>query len=776
MKTLSLCLIVTAEDFKKALPAIEQIKPFVNEVCITVTDRTEGYEDGDKLKFSYFKWINDFAAARNYNFSQSSCDWILWLDADDTLANPEKLKGLVQYAEDNRVEGYYFLYKYDFDASGKCINEHWKAQLLKNNGHFKWKGAIHEDPIQERPARWAKAYDCVRIHHSDHKRGKESSERNMRILLKERERDPKEPRTLFYLGRGYIELEEYQKAIDCLTEYLALSGWDDERYEARLLIGSCFMRTKQHEEALGWYNSAILEKEEYPDAYIQKGMAYLKLEKWGQALSNFKTALGMNIPDASTYFNPMLYKRDLFLGIAFAYLQIAELDQALPAVLQAEKADPKYQETLDLKKIIVELKFKHDTSNHYARLAKYLKDKNQEDKILPLLSSAPKELLDDPILLSLKFAYQKQYTWPEKSIAVYCGPTAESWTPDSQNNGGIGGSETAVIELTNRLAEDGWNITVYNQCDAPPEGKRYSKVLYKNYWTFNVDDEFDVLWVWRLPELFDYDLNARLKILDLHDTMSPADFTPERVAKMDKIFVKTNFHRSLYPKIADDKFVIVGNGIDLKRFEGKAEKDPHRFMYSSTPNRGLDTLLKMWPKIKEKIPEATLHVYYGWNTFYKLEKNNPERMMWMKKVQEMMKQDGVVDHGRVGQKELAQDMLKTSFWLYPTDFPEIDCITAKEMQAAGVYPITSGYAALEESQISGMKVRGDTYDPEWQKEYIKEVVSYKDAEINHEHIKTLSKQFSWDNVAQVWKEQLNGESYNKELGRDSASTEGEISN
>jgi hypothetical protein len=36
---------------------------------------------------------------------------------------------------------------------------------------------------------------------------------------------------------------------------------------------------------------------------------------------------------------------------------------------------------------------------------------------------------------------------------------------------------------------------------------------------------------------------------------------------VDKFFVKSKYHRSLYPNVSDDKFVIVGNGIVRGQFQ-----------------------------------------------------------------------------------------------------------------------------------------------------------------------------------------------------------------
>lgn len=756
---LSLAMIVSNNDLERAKNAIDSVKNHVDEVCITIADKDDTGAKIDDCKMSYFKWCDDFSKARDFNFKQCTGDWILWLDADDILAGAENLKKNLELCEENKITGVAFLYKYGFDGNGNCNDEHWKVQMVKNDGSSEWKGAIHEDLMQKVSSNWGKIDDIVRIHQTDGERAEVSYERNLRILLKEHKENPTEPRTLFYLGRTYVASGQEQKAIESLQKYLELSGWDEERYEARLLIGQCFFINNQLDEALSWYNSAILEKEEYPDAYIQKGMVYLKKEAFAKALINYESAIAKKRPDANTYFNPMLYSRDLVNSLALCYMHTGKFEKAVQYANHALKADPKNEKTQEIVKIVKGIKSKVDLAKQYKGIASLLEARGQENKIPALLHSVPSDLLDNPFITGLRNKFNKPKKWKKKSIAIYCGDSPETWNPGSIDTGGIGGSETAVVEIAKRMAKKGWNITVYNNSGAKPEGDDFDGVTYKNYWDFNFKDEFDVLWVWRLPEMFDYPIKARMTVLDLHDVMNPLDFNDERLARIDKIFVKTNYHRGLFPNIPDDKFEVVGNGINLDKFDKEEEKESFRFIYSSTPNRGLDIILKhMWKKIKEALPEAELHTYYGFNTFYELEKNNPERMKWMHEMEELMKMDGVVNHGRVGQSELHKDQLKSSFWLYPTYFPEIHCITACEMQAAGVIPVTSGYAALEETQKVGIKLEGDVYDPEWQEKYIKEVIKLAKDTKRIEELRIKAKaeamQFSWDLVATEWDKKL----------------------
>lgn len=755
---ISLAMIVSNKDAKQAENTIKSVEKYVDEVCITIADKEHKTKDILGYKTSFFKWEDDFSKARTFNFKQCKGNWILWLDSDDILTGGENLKELVILAEEKNVSAFGFLYKYGFDKNGNCIDEHWKTQLLKNDGHFEWKGAIHEDPMQKTAVNWVKTEDCIRVHTTSEERTVESFERNLRILEAQATKEEgKEPRTLFYLGRTYVASNQWQKAIDVLQEYLTLSGWDEERYEANLLIGQCFLNNNQISDAITWYNNAILEKEVYPDAFIYKGMAFLKQEKFKEAISNFETAVIKKRPDANTYYNPMLYSKQLTGAMAVAYMHVGEFDKAVKYATYSYDADSNDENSIEILKLTRHIKDKIETAKLYKKLSDKLEERGQKEKIPTLLSSVPLDLLDNPYIVGLRGKFMKPRKWKEKTMAVFCGDSAEVWTPESVNGSGVGGSETAVIEITKRLAKKGWKITVYNKSNVNPEGEIFDGVTYKNYWDFNFQDEFNVLWVWRLPEVFDYPITAKYSLLDLHDVMNPLDFTDERLSKIDKIFVKTKYHRGLMPDIPDDKFEIIGNGIDVENFDKEVEKEPYRFIYSSTPNRGLDIILdKIWDKIREAIPDAELHVYYGWNTFYEIEKNNPERMAWMEKMKMLMDKPGVINHGRVGQKELHNDMLKSSYWLYPTYFPEIHCITACEMQMAGVIPITSGYAALEETQIGGIKLDGDVYDPKWQDEFVDKVIKQikKDDWKEREVLKLEARQFSWGIVAREWEDKI----------------------
>ena len=133
-----------------------------------------------------------------------------------------------------------------------------------------------------------------------------------------------------------------------------------------------------------------------------------------------------------------------------------------------------------------------------------------------------------------------------------------------------------------------------------------------------------------------------------------------------------------------DKIKIIYNSVDITNFDDE-EKVKDSFIYSSHPERGLNTLLELWYYIKDIKPNATLKVFcpkYGLDVF-----NQTYRKLNLKDVHFI---------GNVDAKTLRQEYSKAEYWFYPTQYEETFCITAVEAQLAGCKIITSPIGALPE--------------------------------------------------------------------------------
>jgi hypothetical protein len=260
--------------------------------------------------------------------------------------------------------------------------------------------------------------------------------------------------------------------------------------------------------------------------------------------------------------------------------------------------------------------------------------------------------------------------------------------------------------------------------------------------------------IWRAPWELDYKWKANKVYLDLHDVPNPMEFTPERLKNVDKIFVKSKFHRNLIPHVPDEKIKIISNGVDKSMFIwGRLKRDKYKFIYSSSYDRGLEWILKYgWKIIKKELPKATLDIYYGWNLFDVVHSNNPERMAWKKEMVKLMKQPGVKEHGRVGQQKLIKEKFRSSIHYYPTDFEEIDCISVRESALAGCVPMMSNYAALKEKPY-GIKISGDIRAEEFHKKFARQAIKMiKTGEIDNYREKgiKLAKKETWKEIAKQW--------------------------
>ncbi len=200
------------------------------------------------------------------------------------------------------------------------------------------------------------------------------------------------------------------------------------------------------------------------------------------------------------------------------------------------------------------------------------------------------------------------------------------------------------------------------------------------------------------------------------------------------------------------KNAMIGGGKNVRNH-------PHKIITTSSYDRSLEHLLKIWPDIKKEVPDAELHIFYGWQIFETFYKNNPERMAWKQRVDDLMTQDGITHHGRVSQKEMIEEIEKCGIWAYPTHFGEINCISAMKAQCFGAIPVVINYAALQTTVQYGIKVEGDIYEPEIREEYKKQLIALlkdekRQKEIREPMMKWARKHFTWRNVSIKWSEEF----------------------
>jgi glycosyltransferase involved in cell wall biosynthesis len=148
MISISICLIVKNEEavLSRCLDSLKGIGDEIIIVDTGSTDKTKEIASKYTDKIYDFKWIDDFAAARNFAFSKATKDYIYSADADEILDEKNckkftKIKQvllpeieIVQMKYTNQLQ---YGTTYNF-------NTEYRPKLFKRLRNFTWTDAIHE--------------------------------------------------------------------------------------------------------------------------------------------------------------------------------------------------------------------------------------------------------------------------------------------------------------------------------------------------------------------------------------------------------------------------------------------------------------------------------------------------------------------------------------------------------------------------------------------------------------------------------------------------------
>ena len=759
----ALAMIVKASDDEAVLlrRCLESAKDHVSGIYLTITGENAACEQVAKdfgAVVSHFTWTGDFAAARTYNFSQVPVSeaYILWLDCDDKIVGGENLGEVCTTMETRGVKGAYVQYKYDFDEHGNCSVRHIKIRLIRNDDSFSWgtsMGELHEDLIPKykclTAALTAAEPSCYfEVHHlTTDERVKENAKRNLAIARKQAKTYPEDPRALWNLANSLSAVGEQEEALKIYAQFLKETGSEAEAYLAHHRMAFIHAGLGHAEEAKDAELRAINIFPWYPDAWIGLGTIYYGLGKWKHAKEFLIQGMSKELDDSMIVMNPRDYDEHPMKLLANCYFNTHDVRSAQTVLRKLDETFPGRKDTKDLLRAINKVVADEDIADEFVAKAKTMSD---VDLSIALEGLEPK-LRSHPRVCIVRNERFRRNSAPPKEIVYYCGYTEEEWGRESELKG-IGGSEEAVLNLSKRWAKEGFEVHIYNHCGDREKVDEHG-VTWHPYWTFNPRDVFDTVILWRFPVMSEARLDARCVLLDLHDVLPEAELTATRVGNLDKILVKSSYHRGLFPQVSEDKFEVIGNGFNPEDFAGSEKRQSHTLIYTSSPDRGLEHLLDAWPEIRKNVPDAELKVYYGWGVFDAVYKGDQKMMAWKESMLEKLKQPGIKVKGRVGHHEIARRMMQTDVYAYPCHFEEIFCISAVKAQAAGCRVVTTNYAALTEVVRTGDKVKGDVKGERIWKPWVKAVLWALKIGTAPE-IRLIAKEgvmdLEWNNIAKTW--------------------------
>lgn len=608
LEKLALSLMVKHDEPPEMVErCIRSVEKYVDGIFLTITknspkDNTKPLEklaQKYNARVSYFDWVHDFSKARNFAFEQIPNDefgWILWLDVDDIVRGASNIPQILQEAILNRWAAVFFTYWYsvDLDDIGnirEIVIEHKRERIIRNDDTFKWIGRLHETLIEQKRENVEKFFkpEVIVVHLTDDTRMDQNLERNIKILEEAaREEDHKDPRTVMYLAKAYFDKGKMTKegerkvwfelARALLFEYLEgagkpgtkeyrePSGWDEERSSAWSYLAEIFRMEGKLNSAIKSSFNALEEAPQFPNYYLDLAMTYTLKQDWEKAEKWLAVATSLPVPQTTLILNPRDMKtRALEIDYHIAFAK-QDLERALKSAEELAKVLPDRPEIQERLEFVKGLKASNRAAQSLAYLTQYLDHIGEPDKIASLLRATPKVLEQEAFISQARSRYLPPKMWDSNEIAIVCGKGFEKWSPKNVKQG-IGGSEEAVIYLSRELTKLGYKVTVFG--DPQDDAGNYDGVTYKMWHELNPRDTFNILILWRAIGFADNNFAARQVYLWLHDVPQNPDFTEERVNKIDKIFVLSEYHKSLlrlykdgkFEPMPEDKVFVTSNGI-----------------------------------------------------------------------------------------------------------------------------------------------------------------------------------------------------------------------
>jgi glycosyltransferase involved in cell wall biosynthesis/tetratricopeptide (TPR) repeat protein len=660
-------LVMIVKDSEQVIqPVLESCIPYINHYTILDTgslDNTIKIIQStfkDKIKGNIFQEpFVDFSTSRNrvLELAGDRCQYTLMLDDTYILQGGEKF---IKKIKKTMKESYNVRI---FDKQDQQI--YYSTRVLSTLKKYRYQFRVHEIPKLDKIPYQLDDEDIFllddkskTVQRSIHRYNKDIQ--NLLLDLKDKT-DPL--RSLYYLGLTYTITENFIEAEKYFEERIKISRIQDE-YLYQSLYNLALIKYKLGRNSTDIQNLFINSLKIFPN----RGEPLYQL-----AVLYYKNG---NISEAH-----FLLEKTIYLQVPLKYN--LEVDLSIYSI----KIPYLFIETgMMLKKNINYLKMLDNLIEKNPKICLF---ENMKEMIQPSNTSNIIRFNNSKVIVF--------YTDFSKGI----------YNPQNlKNNFYVSGSEIMARNLAIELAKFSNEFKVFLFGNFKDDTNDFSGI-YKNV-NFIDNKEYkswvrkyyiDYLIVSRFSTNIFYLPNIQNVWLWLHDVFPYFEFIQAHRTKFRDILVLCDWHSKQISKefhVPLEKIKVTRNAINTDRFQNQIEKVNNRFIYSSSPDRGLSYLLSFFPKIVEKYPDATLEIFCN------------KELLSPSEICLISSKEYFHLHPRVSQDELALEYLKSDIWLYPTDFTETYCITALEAQAAGCLCVTLDIGSLSEIVGErGIVIKGD---------------------------------------------------------------------
>ena len=221
--------------------------------------------------------------------------------------------------------------------------------------------------------------------------------------------------------------------------------------------------------------------------------------------------------------------------------------------------------------------------------------------------------------------------------------------------------------------------------------------LFETFGASGIFNDFQIVLSRANPKDLD---ESKIRILWLHDL--PRDPASDALLnnggheKFHKIVFVSNWQMQNYIgayNIPWSKCIVIANSIVPIEDHKKPDSEKLKFIYTSTPHRGLEILVPVFKKLAEKYDNIELDVYssfklYGWDE---------QDKRFEKLYDECRNHDKINYHGSVLNDQIREALKEAHIFAYPSIWQETSCLCLIEAMSAGCLCVHSNLGALYET-------------------------------------------------------------------------------
>lgn len=310
-------LILTRNSQANIQATINSVSLFANQIVVIDTGSTDStvniaLRSGAEVYF--FKWVDDFSAARNFAIQHLHTDWVLMIDSDELLSSFDN--NIFQSIASNlSIGGINFVIENTLTQNGNTtMKSHRYTRLFKNQyPEIKYSGRIHEQIRESIEQIGYQIYesDFKILHLGYDNYSEDKNQRNLHLLESDSSENPEDDWLKFHLAETHFSGGRYKEAENLYkiifnSEQLSL----DQAEISRIRLAQIALNFDDYNNITNLTNfTAHSSQNEALRLYV-RGTAFIFMKQKNEALICLEQCLEIN--------SPVLIKDDIIRAINYA--------------------------------------------------------------------------------------------------------------------------------------------------------------------------------------------------------------------------------------------------------------------------------------------------------------------------------------------------------------------------------------------------------------------------------------------------------------------------